>query len=62
MTLKEPLEQPLRIQHTEGGEQRKQQIKQVMAQVNLAERFLGLYPSELSGGQRQLLGNKSLDC
>lgn len=55
MTVKALLEEPLRIQHLGDAEQRKQHIKKVMAQVNLAETFLSRYPSELSGGQRQRL-------
>jgi peptide/nickel transport system ATP-binding protein len=55
MTVKTLLEEPLRIHHLGDGEKRKQQIIQVMSQVNLSESFLSRYPSELSGGQRQRL-------
>jgi peptide/nickel transport system ATP-binding protein len=55
MTLKELMEEPLRIQHQGDVQQRKRQIQRTMAQVNLAESFLGRFPSELSGGQRQRL-------
>ncbi len=49
------LEEPLKIQKIGNQKQRKEQIKRVMSQVNLAESFFNRYPSELSGGQRQRL-------
>lgn len=52
MTLKQILEEPLRIHHLCNGSRRKR-IGELLEYVGLRRAFLDRYPSEFSGGQRQ---------
>ncbi|MBR6095704.1 MAG: ABC transporter ATP-binding protein [Oscillospiraceae bacterium] len=47
------LEEPLRVYGKYDRAERKQRVRDILARVELDERFLSCRPDELSGGQRQ---------
>lgn len=53
MNIKETLEEPFLIHKLAKGEERLQQIRNLLLQVGLSEDFLYRMPHELSGGQKQ---------
>lgn len=53
MTLLDLLEEPFRVQHLLGKDERRQRAAELADEVGLGRSALGKYPHEFSGGQRQ---------
>jgi peptide/nickel transport system ATP-binding protein len=53
MTVRQALEEPLRLHRIGDGSLRERRLAEIMDVVKLSPAFLGRHPFELSGGQRQ---------
>jgi len=53
LSVRQVLEEPLRLHETLTGKEREERVGEVMAQVGLDRELLNRFPHELSGGQRQ---------
>jgi peptide/nickel transport system ATP-binding protein len=56
MRISSTLREPLTAQRIGSRAEQEQRIRQLLDEVGLAARALGLYPHEFSGGQRQRIG------
>ncbi len=53
LTVRRTVEEPLRLHTGLGAGERRETVREVLAQVGLGAELLDRYPHELSGGQRQ---------
>ena len=56
MSVREIIEEPLKIQKKLNKQERDAEVKRLMDLVGIAERFENSYPHELDGGRRQRIG------
>jgi peptide/nickel transport system ATP-binding protein len=56
MRIRSTLREPLTAQRIGSREQQEARIHELLGEVGLAKRSVGLYPHEFSGGQRQRIG------
>jgi peptide/nickel transport system ATP-binding protein len=56
MRVQSILREPLAAHRIGSRDEQEARIRQLLAEVGLADRSLGLYPHEFSGGQRQRIG------
>ena len=56
MSVREIIEEPLKLQRKLNKEERITRVKELMDTVGIAERFENAYPHELDGGRRQRIG------
>ena len=56
MSVREIIEEPLKLQKKLNKEQRLEKVRELMRTVGIAERLENSYPHELDGGRRQRIG------
>ena len=56
MSVREIIEEPLKLQKKLNKEQRLEKVRELMKTVGIAERLENSYPHELDGGRRQRIG------